>query len=435
MADPVLAEVRLWGNRVGAVAEDEDGVITFEFDPSFAATALEISPIHLPLSLQGPVRFPELRRLEAFGGLPGVLADSLPDRFGNAVIRRYFEEKGTPGLEMSPVQKLLYIGSRAMGALEFRPPLETTRRGNELPLEVEALVSQARYVIEGRTDVSVPGIIRVGSSAGGMRPKALVLFDETTGLVRSGHARPRVGETHWILKFDGIQAAGSPYPGGGIRTDQDPLPYMKIEHCYTRMARMAGIDAVETRLLRERGYSHLLVRRFDRVGTERIHQHTLGGLQHIDYNQPGAFSYDDYLRTILRLNLGYPALEEGFRRVAFNVAAGNQDDHVKNLSFLLDPSGGWRLSPAYDLTFAMGEGFTRRHQMSVGEKRTGITPEDLRGLARKFGIEKDGQDAMEAISAALAHWEARASSVGLEERRIEAVAEVFRARGFVGGGC
>lgn len=431
MADPVLAEIRLWGHRVGAVAEDEDGVITFEYDPSFAASGLEISPIHLPIALQGPIQFPELRRLEAFGGLPGVLADSLPDRFGNAVIRRYFEARGTPVLEMSPVQKLLYIGSRAMGAMEFRPPLEPSRRGNELPLEVADLVGQARSVIEGRTDIAVPEIIRVGSSAGGMRPKALVLWDEATGIVRSGHARPRGGETNWILKFDGVQAAGSPYPPGEVRTDPSPLPHMMIEHCYTRMARMAGLDAVETRLLRERGYTHLLVRRFDRVGKERIHQHTLGGLQHIDYNQPGAYSYEGYLRTILRLNLGYPALGEGFRRVVFNVAAGNQDDHVKNLSFLMDPSGRWRLSPAYDLTFAMGQGFTRRHQMSVGEKRTDITPEDLRGLARKFGIEREGRDALEAVGAALAHWEAWASSAGLDEWRIDAIGQVHRNRGFV----
>ncbi len=430
MADPTLAEVRLWGHRVGAVAEDEDRAITFEYDPSFVATGLEISPVHLPLSVRGPIQFPELRRLEAFRGLPGVLADSLPDRFGNAVIRRYLEERGTHGSEMSPVQKLLYVGNRAMGALEFRPALETSHRGNEVPLEVADLVSQARHVIEGRTDVAVPEIIRVGSSAGGMRPKALVLWDEGTGMIRSGHAKPRNGETQWILKFDGVSPASSPEYPGEMRVDQVPRPYMRIEHCYAQMARMAGLDTVETRLLRERDYSHLLIRRFDLSGAERIHQHTLGGMQHIDYNQPGAYSYEGYLRTILRLNLGYPALEEGFRRVVFNVAAANQDDHVKNLSFLLDESGRWRLSPAYDLTFALGEGFTRRHQMSVGGKREGITPDDLRTLARKFGIDGDGQGAIEAVGTALCHWEELASAVGVDERRMTAIGIALGERGF-----
>ena len=431
MADPTLAEVRLWGHRVGAVVEDEDRVITFEYDPAFVGTGLQISPVHLPLSVRGPVQFPELRRPEAFGGLPGVLADALPDRFGNAVIRRYFEERGTPGLEMSPVQRLLYVGNRAMGALEFRPAMEASHRGNETPLEVADLVSQARHVIEGRTDVAVPEIIRVGSSAGGMRPKALVLWDEGTGMIRSGHAKPRNGETQWILKFDGVSPASSPEYPGEMRVDRAPRPYMRIEHCYTQMARMAGIETVETRLLRERDYHHLLIRRFDLSGAERIHQHTLGGMQHIDYNQPGAYSYEGYLRTILSLNLGYPAMEEGFRRVVFNVAAVNQDDHVKNLSFLLDESGQWRLSPAYDLTFAMGGGFTRRHQMSVGGKREGITPDDLRTLARKFGIDGDGQEAIDAVGTALGHWEELASAVGVDERRKTAIGAALGERGFL----
>jgi serine/threonine-protein kinase HipA len=431
MADPTLAEIRLWGHRVGAVVEDEDQVITFEYDPSFVGAGLEISPVHLPLTVRGPIQFPELRRLEAFGGLPGVLADSLPDRFGNAVIRRYFEERGTPGLEMSPVQKLLYVGNRAMGALEFRPALENSHRGNEVPLEVADLVSQARDVIEGRTDVAVPEIIRVGSSAGGMRPKALVLWDEDTGIVRSGHAKPREGETQWILKFDGVTQASSPEYPGEMRVDQAPLPYMRIEHCYTQMARLAGMETVETRLLQERDYNHLLIRRFDRSAGGRVHQHTLGGMQHIDYNQPGAYSYEGYFRTILRLNLGYPALEEGFRRVVFNVAAANQDDHVKNLSFLLDESGQWRLSPAYDLTFALGEGFTRRHQMSVGGKREGVTPDDLRALANRFGIDHDGQEAIEAVKLALGYWEELATAVGMDEKRRTAITNVLRGRGFL----
>ncbi len=401
MADIVaLAEVRLWDQRVGAVAEDAGGTITFEFSPSFQSTGLEVSPITLPLSTTGPRQFPELRRLEAFLGLPGVLADALPDRFGNAVIRRYFEQRGTPDRALSPVQKLLYLGDRAMGALTFHPALDRSMPEQDAPLQLSALVKEARAIVEGNPDVAVSDIIHAGSSAGGMRPKALVWWNPATAKVRSGHAAPEPGDEPWIVRLDGVGAVNS--QGSEPGAARAPMPCMRVEHAYTLMARHAGLHVVETRLLADRSYRHLLVRRFDRNDDGRMHQHTLGGMRHIDYNEPGMLSYEEYFRTVLRLRLDRPSLDEAFRRAAFNIAAINQDDHVKNLSFLMGRHGEWRLSPAYDNTCARGEGWTRVHQMTLAGKRSGITRRDLADVANRFGI--DAAPILDRIDAAIDQW-------------------------------
>jgi len=405
----VAAEVWIWKHFVGAVAETGDGQITFEYDPAFARTGLEISPLMLPLSKQGPLTFPELQRLEAFAGLPGVLADALPDRFGNAVIRKYFTDRGRPDDAMRPVQKLLYVGKRAMGALEFRPPIRVERSAERESLEIAALVEQARVVIEGRPDVAIPEIMRVGASAGGARPKALVLWNRTTNKIRSGFAKPQAGDEYWIMKFDGVGELEAP--------DPTPKPFNRIEYAYSRLARDAGMDMPDTALLEERQCGHLMVRRFDRIGNTRLHLHSLGGLHHVDYNNPGQFSYEQFLRTILQFELGYPALEEGFRRGVFNVVGVNQDDHVKNISFLMDQKGVWRLAPAYDLTYARGAGFTRVHQMTLNNKVDGFTRKDLLTIGASMGIKRDGADIIDSVVAAMGNWEkyARAAKVPADQ--------------------
>ncbi|HKJ92304.1 MAG TPA: type II toxin-antitoxin system HipA family toxin [Longimicrobiales bacterium] len=423
-----FAGVHLWDRLVGAVTEDADGVITFEYDEAFRRSGWEVSPVHLPLSLRGPVVFPELRRQSAFEGLPGVLADSLPDRFGNVIIRRYFEDRGMPDRALSPVQKLLYIGTRAVGALEYRPPEQLPHRpGEDLPLEIAELVREARVVVEGRTEVAIPEMMRVGVSAGGMRPKAVVLWNAKSGELRSGHAAPRPGDEAWILKFDGVAPVGSDEPGEQV--EQAPQPYMRVEHAVMELGRRAGLDVAETRQIRERDYAHLLVRRFDRENGGKLHQHTLGGLQHVDFNMPGAFSYEGLLRTVLRLELGHPALEEAYARMVFNVAVVNQDDHVKNTSFLLDPDRGWRLSPAYDLTYAQGTGWTRLHQMSVRGKREGIERADLEAVGREFGLRRNGAPIIERVTAALGEWEEVAADAGVPERAITGIRRAMRERG------
>ncbi len=411
-----LAEVWLWGHRVGAVAEETSGVVTFEYDPAFARLGLEISPLFLPTARRGPVIFPALARVAAFDGLPGVLADSLPDRFGNAVIRKYFLDRGEAGKALSPVQKLLYLGARGMGALEYRPPLRLRRtRAEEEAVAVAELVREARRIVGGKVDVAVPHIMRVGASAGGARPKAVILWNRAAGEVRSDFAAPRPGDEHWIVKFDGVGELGAP--------DPSPQPYNRIEYAYARMARAAGMEVAESTLLHERRLAHLLVRRFDRVGERRVHAHTLGGMQHVDYDRPGLFSYEGYLRTVLQLGLGYPALEEAYRRAAFNVAAVNQDDHVKNLSFLMDDAGRWSLSPAYDLTYAKGRGFTRAHQMSLGGRRTGIGRKDLRALGAAMGIRRDGAEVLARVEAALGGWEAEARAAGVPAADVRRIGE------------
>jgi serine/threonine-protein kinase HipA len=420
--DLALARVQMWGRFVGAVFEDERGVVTFEFDEKFRKLGLDVSPIKLSIGKTlAPVTFAELRRLEAFQGLPGMLADSLPDRFGNAVIRKYFEDRGQSDKALSPVQRLLYMGSRAMGALEFKPALEGARtRAEQQVLEISDLVEQARQLIEGKLQVAMPEIMRVGASAGGARPKAVILWNRATNVVRSGFAKPAEGDEHWLVKFDGVGEIGEP----GTR----PRSYNRIEYAYSQIARAAGLETAETQLFRERGFAHLMSRRFDRDGAERLHMHSLGGMQHVDFNVPRLYSYEGLFRTILELKLGYPALEESFRRAIFNIVGVNQDDHVKNISFLMDRTGRWRLAPAYDLTFSKGAGFTREHQMSFAGKSSGFTREDLLRVGGDFGLKNDGRAILEQVADAFGRWPEFAAEAGVAKDRITAIAGQLRWR-------
>lgn len=419
-----VARVTLWGRFVGAVAEDRQGRIVFEYDEEFRRSGLEISPVHLPLSLRGPRDFPALRRSPAFAGLPGLLADSLPDAFGNTVIRRYFEGRGTPDAALSPVQKLLYIGSRAMGALEFQPALGDATRGPETEaLEIARLVEQARRVIEGDTSVAVREMMQVGGSAGGARAKALVLWDRTKNRARSAFAPREAGEEHWMIKFDGVtEGTGGP----SVREDTRPGPFGRIEYAYSRMARAAGLDLPEAHLMPDREFAHFMSRRFDRDGDARVHMHSLGGMQHVDYNERGAFSYEDYFRTLRFLGLPQPAVNEAYRRMVFNLAAINQDDHVKNLAFLMDSDGQWRLSPAFDVTFAKGNEWTRTHQMTLAGKDDAFTRADLLEAGAKFDLPRDGAAIIEEVDAALDAWDAEAREVDVPEEWRQRIGGLFR---------
>ncbi|MCP3960627.1 MAG: type II toxin-antitoxin system HipA family toxin [bacterium] len=420
MADPLcLAEVRLWGRIVGAVVEPEDEPLVFEYAEEFRRGELEISPRNLPLAARGPQSFPALARLEAFEGLPGVLADALPDRFGNAIIRKYFADQGRPDDALSPVQKVLYVGSRAMGALEFRPAVAIPSRDREHEaLEVADLVAAARRVVEGRTEVAIPEIMRLGASAGGARAKAVILWNPAANEVRSAFATSRSGDEHWLIKFDGVGDLGNPDPA--------PQPYNRIEYAYATLAEEAGIEVAERHLLEERDLAHFMTRRFDRSGGRRLHMHTLGGMEHVDFNEPGLYSYEQYFRVVLSLGLGYPALQEAFRRACFNLLAVNQDDHVKNFAFLMDERGRWRLSPAYDLTFARGRGYTRRHQMSFAGKRDDFTAEDFIEVSARFGLDRDGRAIVQQVGDALAGWPETARAAGVPEDRIRAIGSAFR---------
>ncbi|MGH8751604.1 MAG: type II toxin-antitoxin system HipA family toxin [Burkholderiales bacterium] len=420
MADNVaFSEVMLWGHRVGAVAETADGQVVFEYDRRFADLGLQISPLRLPLSLRGPISFPELRKLDAFDGLPGVLADALPDRFGNAIIKKYFTNIGKPNDALSPVQKLLYIGSRAMGALEFRPPLREKLTPIERDsIELASLVQAARKIVEGKVNIAVPEIMQLGSSAGGQRPKAVILYNRKNKEVRSAFTNMQPGDEHWVIKFDGVGELDHPNP--------KPQPYNRTEYVYWLMAKAAGIDVPEVMLLEERRLAHLMSKRFDRVGDKRLHQHSLGGMEHVDYNLSGAYSYEQFMRVVMSLNLGQQAVEQAYRRTVFNIMARNQDDHVKNISFLMDNQGRWRLAPAYDLTYAKGAGFTSTHQMTLRGKNEGLKKQDLLDFGAQFDVKKNGKHIIEEVRHALGRWPALAKKWHVPDGRIMTIREGMR---------
>ena len=428
MAEGAVASIRIWGQDVGAVAEDPlSGRVIFEYAESFRDSGLEISPLRLPLTLKGPQTFPELARSDAFQGLPGVLADALPDAFGNAVIRRYFESRGTPGAALSPVQRLLYLGSRAMGALEFLPPLDGRgKHATGEALEVASLVAQARRVIEGDTTVAVPEMMQVGATAGGARAKALILWNPETNVVRSGFATPGPGDEPWIIKFDGVSSG---HGGHALGAEFRPGPWGRIEYAYSEMARTAGIEVPRTHLLCEREFAHFMSRRFDLTGDVRLHMHSLGGLLHADYNVRQIVSYEEWFRTIRALGLHQPVVDEAFRRMVFNLAARNQDDHVKNIGFLMSPDGNWQLAPAFDLTWATGGRWASTHQMTLRGKDDDFTRDDLLAVGAAFDVRQDGRAIIDQVDSALDIWPAAAWETGLDQMMIERVGAEFRRFG------
>ncbi|RZT35553.1 type II toxin-antitoxin system HipA family toxin [Cupriavidus agavae] len=372
----------LWCERpVGTVTEFDSGRIGFNYDPEYLGTGgPSLSPEFLPAE-SGTFEFPELRRVESFLGLPGALADALPDTFGNLIIKRYFAERGEPDKAMSPVQRLLYIGDRAMGALEFRPRIDRLATAGEAEaLEVGSLVEAARKIVSGEEDGAISELMRIGASAGGARAKALILWDRDKRQIRSAFAKPRTGEQSWLIKFGGVESANP--------KDHQAQPFNRVEYTYALLTKALGIDMAPVDFIEdELGRFHFLTKRFDRPDDgSRIYMHSLAGLAHVDYNIPRAYSYDQYFRWILRLEMPHTAIEEAYRRMIFNVVGRNQDDHVKNFAFLMSPAGEWRLSPAYDLTFSAGTGYTLQHQMTIGGKSDDFAVEDLVAFGKAYGV-------------------------------------------------
>ena len=415
----VSARVALWGATVGHVREYENGRIGFDYDPDYLSSGVSLSPRFLPLE-RHVFEFPELRVMNSFQGLPGALADSLPDTFGNLIIRKHFEERGEPDNALSPVQRLLYVGHRAMGALEYSPALQRKTPEEEHALEIQSLVESARRLIEGEPAEAVHEIMRVGGSAGGARAKALILWDRENNRVRSGFAKIRQGEEPWLIKFDGVGSANA--------LDRNAKPYNRIEYTYALLAKQLKIEISDVAYLEEpdTGLFHFMTRRFDRVGSEKINMHSLAGMTHIDFNQPQAYSYEAWFRLIMELKLGANTLEQAYRRMLFNIVGRNQDDHVKNISFLMDSlSSGWRLSPAYDLTFAAGSGYTLRHQMTVGGRSDDFNVDDLVELGKQFDVNKP-QAILEQTVAAFSEWPALAKKWGVAENQIKTVSAMHR---------
>lgn len=428
MVDRVdVAEVLIWGTRAGAVAWDAArGSASFEFDPGFLDSGLDLSPLRMPLDLarQGqPVfTFPGLP-VNTFMGLPGLLADSLPDNFGNTIIDQWVASRGRSSEDFSPVERLCYMGNRGMGALEFRPVVNPDL-DESVPVDVESLIDLAREILERRdefkTDLekdpkgAILDIIRVGTSAGGNRPKAVVAMNDATREIRSGQVAAPPGFDYWILKFDGVKDLSL----------GDPAGYGRIEYAYSRMARAAGISMTECRLLEEGGRAHFMTRRFDRLeGGEKLHLQSLCGMAHLDFNSPGSSSYEQAFQAMRELRLPYGDAEQQYRRMVFNVIARNQDDHTKNIAFLMDRDGKWRLSPAYDLTWSYNPrgSFTNSHQMTIAGKREGFTLEDLVSVGRKMSIKSAGNIIGE-ISDVVSEWPSFARKARVPRGRIEKIA-------------
>lgn len=389
-----VAEVRLWGTRIGAVAlEGGDLYAVFQYDPDFLASGIEVSPLMMPLA-ETPYRFPELA-LETFRGLPGMLADSLPDKFGEALIQAWLSTRGRSLDSFSSIERLCYVHTRGTGALEYFPVRDGFTHQVQ-DVKVEELVQLANEVLAMRkgldvsftTDERKRSLIRIlqtSSSAGGARAKALIAWNPRTQEVKTGHADAPEGFEHWLLKFDGVS---------GNQNDEardsfaDPQGYTVAEYVYSLMAKAAGIEMSECRLLEEGGRRHFMTRRFDRVGgSDKAHMQTLGGLAHMDFNYPAANTYEAAFQVLQRLKLGRKAAEELYRRMLFNVIGHNHDDHVKNIAFLMDRQGSWHLAPAYDLAFNHNpHSWTREHQMSINGKRDHFTQKDFEAIARKARI-------------------------------------------------
>ncbi|MCP4678826.1 MAG: type II toxin-antitoxin system HipA family toxin [Deltaproteobacteria bacterium] len=418
------ARVLLWGSEVGAVTWLENREVgVFQYAPNFLGSGIQLAPLTMPLG-EFPYEFPALAR-NTFKGLPGLLADCLPDKFGNAVIDAWLASKGRTAASFHPVERLCYVGNRGMGALEFEPatigPPSNTNK-----IEVASLVDLANRILDERASLGgaftgvddqevIEDILRVGTSAGGARAKAILAWNPKTNEFRSGQVDVKAGFEHWLMKFDGVS-------NNRDKELADPKGYGKIEYAYYLMAIEAGIEMAPCRLHFEGGRSHFMTKRFDRTakGGKR-HMLSLGGMAHYDYNEPANHSYEQALQVIKRLELPREDLVQLVLRAMFNAVGRNQDDHLKNIAFLMNRRGNWRLSPAFDLSYAWdpeGE-WTSRHQMSINGKRDGFEREDFVVLANSAGIKKArANDMLDCVVDAIGLWPEFAQRADVSDDRM-----------------
>jgi serine/threonine-protein kinase HipA len=425
-----VAEIKLWGRVIGAVSlEDGRDYAAFQYAPDFAQSGIQVSPLVMPLS-DRIYTFPELS-LTTFWGLPGLIADSLPDRFGTTLVDAWLATQGRPAASLNAVERLCYMGSRGMGALEFAPQLGPRLRQSK-KVEIDSLVQLASDVLTNRGTFSanladvhgedaIRDILRVGTSAGGARAKAVIAWNPETNEVRSGQISTAKGFEYWILKFDGVS-------GNKDKELEDPKGYGVVEYAYSLMARAAGISMSACRLFEENGRRHFMTKRFDRLDRgEKLHMQSLGALAHFDYNQAGAYSYEQALLTIRQLGLPMQAVEEQFRRMVFNIVGRNQDDHVKNIAFLMNKSGEWSLSPGFDLTYSYNPSgaWTATHQMTLNNKRDGFTLADFRAAEKVAGMKRGrGAAIVEEVVLAVRRWPEFAAAAKLGDEVMDKIQNV-----------
>lgn len=419
----MIAEVKLWGTLVGYLANDGENNIYFTYDPSFIERGIEISPIMMPLRRE-PYSFPRLTS-ETYRTLPGLFADSLPDKFGRKVINEYLISIGRDKNSLTPIEELLYIGNRGMGALEYYPHLDGSLN-ESTEIRIEDIANAARDVLKRRSESEIKpeigrlrDLIKIGSSAGGAKAKAIIAYNEKTGVYRSGQIDAGEGFSYWIIKFDKLD-----------KEDKDSFfdSYQtREEYAYYLMARKSGINMSECRLLKEGDDYHFLTKRFDRYIDEKgvlrkLHMATACGLAHIDYADKHNFSYSTLFSILERLGCPFEDRYELFRRMVFNVMASNYDDHSKNFSFLMDREGKWRLSPAYDLTYANdpNSNYINNHQCLVNGKFEGITLEDLLKVGREAGLNKRKMGVIiDEVKEAVCQWPAFAKEAEIPSSKAQ----------------
>jgi len=411
--------------------EDGRDYATFQFTPEFVDSGIQVSPVTMRLTRQSH-EFPELPR-RTFHGLPGLLADSLPDRFGSALIDAWLATEGRSPGSFSAIERLCYTGTRGMGALEYAPVLGP-KPGRSTKINVDALVRLASEVLTHHQNLAshfsghsrgkaLADILKVGTSAGGARAKAVIAWNRRTREMRSGQLPAGPGFTYWLLKFDGVA-------GNKDKELEDPQGYGAIEYAYALMAQAAGITMTECRLLEEHGRRHFMTQRFDRLDDgSKLHMQSLGALAHLDFNQAGAYAYEQVFLTIRQLGLPMAATEEQFRRMLFNVIARNQDDHVKNIAFLMNKAGGWSLAPAFDVTYSYNPSgsWTAAHQMTVNGKRDGFLTADIRAAGKSAGL-KQGRAGtlLEEVTAVVERWPEFAAQAKLADDVTEKIRKAHR---------
>ncbi len=428
------AFVHIWGELAGAVAWDHrTGLASFEFDTAFKRNGWDLSPLKMPINSREDIfSFPELRKkpnteLDCFKGLPGMLADSLPDNYGNQLINRWLAEQGRPENSMNPVEKLCFIGTRGMGALEFEPATLSNAK-KTFDVEVNSLVEIAQKMLTKRKqfevnlqdqdEQAIRNILKIGTSAGGARPKAVIAYNEKTGKVKSGQANAPKGFEHWLIKLDGVSDVqlGESYG------------YGRVEYAYYLMAKECGIEMMPSKLLEENKRAHFMTKRFDRKeSTTKYHIQTLCAIKHYDYNDVRSYSYEQLFQTMRELKLTYPEAEQMFRRMVFNVLSRNCDDHTKNFSFLLKKNQKWELAPAYDLchSYRPDSDWVSQHSLSINGKRTGITRNDLLALAESVNIKK-ADNIIEQVQSVINKWPEYAESAHVEPKLRDAISITLR---------
>ncbi len=422
------AVIRLWGAQVGAVSWLKDrSYAVFEYDPAFLKKGLDISPVHMGLkeakNSDGIFSFPGLNR-STYLGLPGLLADALPDKFGNHIIDSWLARNGRDPGSFSPVERLCYTGKRAMGALEFYPPVHR-KLDQSVPVAIAELVALAQKVMSQHLSLDVDigtnekenaeailDILRVGTSAGGARPKAVIAMNQANHIV-SGQGDVPDGYDYWLLKFDGVHDLELGAPKG----------YGRIEYAYYQMARSAGIDMAECRLLEENGRAHFLTRRFDRENRKKIHMQSLCGLAHFDFNLSGGYSYEQAFAVMRKLRLSKTEAIQQYRRMVFNVMARNQDDHTKNIAFTMNPDGQWKLSPAFDMIYSHNPAgkWTHQHQMTINGKQDHFVLSDLVAVGESISIQKP-VEIIKEVAASVKRWPEFAQTANVPEKEIREIA-------------